>query len=88
MNEYRRILGVPSIQPGLSTAMWTDRYSSCNSPYRYGAWTISSSLGFNEGALRMASEDSDYAVHSALEMWLLKLATTPPSAAPPAFPAD
>jgi hypothetical protein len=67
MNEYRRILGVSSIQPGLSTAMWTDRYSSCNSPYRYGAWTISSSLGFNEGALRMASEDSDCAVHSALE---------------------
>src|SRR5215510_8808930 len=29
-----------------------------SSPYRYGAWTISSSVGFNDGALRMASEDS------------------------------
>src|SRR5436305_14109630 len=35
-------------QPGL-----TNRYSSRLSPYRYGAWTISSSPCFKGGALRM-----------------------------------
>jgi hypothetical protein len=41
-----------------SNGQLVDRYSSRKSPYRYGAWTISSSLCFKEGALRMASEDS------------------------------
>jgi hypothetical protein len=46
MNEYRRILGVSSIQLGFRTALKVDRYSSRCSPYRYGAWTISSSRRF------------------------------------------
>src|ERR1700689_2864860 len=36
----------------------TNRYSSPNSPCRHEVWTISSSLCFIEGALHMASEDS------------------------------
>ncbi len=38
----------------------TNRYSSLESPCRHEVWTISSSLCFIEGALHMASEDSQF----------------------------
>jgi len=60
-DEYRRILGCSSKQWGFPTAkLELHRYSSRVSPCRHGAWTISSSLCFKEGALRMVSEDSQF----------------------------
>ena len=49
---------VPANSQVFQRPVETHRYSSRWSPCRHEAWTISSSLGLNEGAPRMASEDS------------------------------
>jgi hypothetical protein len=85
VGEYHRILGVSSIQRGLSTASVVDRYSSRHSPYRYGAWTISSPSGFNRGALRMASEDSRRSSADVVSLVQLKLRPDPPERSAPSL---